>query len=151
MSWLIRTKTDPLSAVFPIRHEFEAMDGLLTLSKILTREAVIKDSTTRENFNMLMLTVFAAVALLLAAVRGEMMKMILGQGMRLVIAGVAIGLAAAFGLMRLLGGLLFGVKAGDPLTFAAVAVILTPVALLAAFVPAQQATRIDPILALRQE
>jgi predicted permease len=177
MSWLIRTKTDPLSAASPIRHEFETLDGQLTPSKILTMETVIKDSTTRENFNMLMLTVFAAVALLLAAVgiyglmsyaveqrtqeigirialgagRGEMMKMILGQGMRLVIAGVVLGLAAAFGLTRLLAGLLFGVKAGDPLTFVAVAVILTSVALLAAFVPAQRATRVDPILALRQE
>jgi putative ABC transport system permease protein len=177
LSWLIRTKTDPLSASSSIRHEFETLDGQLTPAKILTLEAVIKDSTTRENFNMLMLTVFAAVALLLAAVgiyglmsyaveqrtqeigirmalgagRGEMMKMILGLGMRLVIAGVVIGLAAAFGLTRLLSGLLFGVKAGDPLTFAAVAVILTAVALLAAFVPAQRATRVDPILALRQE
>jgi putative ABC transport system permease protein len=177
ISWLIRTKTDPLLAASPIRHEFESLDGQLTPAKILTMETVIKDSTTRENFNMLMLTVFAAVALLLAAVgiyglmsyaveqrtqeigirmalgagRGAMMKMILGQGMRLVLAGVVIGLAAAFGLTRLLAGLLFGVKAGDPLTFCAVAVILTAVALLAAFVPAQRATRIDPILALRQE
>ena len=79
------------------------------------------------------------------------MKMILGQGMRLVLAGVVIGLAAAFGLTRLLAGLRFGVKAGDPLTFCAVAVILTAVALLAAFIPAQRATRVDPILALRQE
>ncbi len=177
LSWLIRTKTDPLAAASSIRHELEALDGQLTPSKILTMETVIKDSTTRENFNTLMLTVFAAVALLLAAVgiyglmsyaveqrtqeigirmalgagRGEMMKMVLGQGMRLVMVGVVIGLAAAFGLTRLLAGLLFGVKAGDPLTFGAVAVILTVVALLAAFVPAQRATRVDPILALRQE
>ncbi len=177
LSWLIRTKTDPLAAASSIRHELEALDGQLTPSKILTMETVIKDSTQRENFNTLMLTVFAAVALLLAAVgiyglmsyaveqrtqeigirmalgagRGEMMKMVLGQGMRLVMVGVVIGLAAAFGLTRLLAGLLFGVKAGDPLTFGAVAVILTVVALLAAFVPAQRATRVDPILALRQE
>jgi putative ABC transport system permease protein len=140
-------------------------------------ETLIADSTTRENFNMLLLTVFAAVALLLAAVgiyglmsysveqrtqeigirmalgagRGEMMKMILGQGMRLVLAGVAIGLAAAFGLMRLLGSLLFGVKATDPLTFVLVATTLSAVALLAAFIPAQRATRVDPTTALRQE
>jgi predicted permease len=177
MSWAIRTKTDPGAAANIVRREFEAIDGQLTPSKILTMEQVIKDSTQRENFNMLMLTVFAGLALLLAAVgiyglmsyaveqrtqeigirmalgagRGAMMKMILTQGMRLVIVGVVIGLAAAFGLTRLLAGLLFGVKAGDPLTFAAVALILTVVALFAAFVPAQRATRIDPILALRQE
>ncbi|MGA3203958.1 MAG: ABC transporter permease, partial [Bryobacteraceae bacterium] len=177
LGWMIRTKTDPMASASSIRHEFEVLDAQLAPSKILTMEAVIKDSTTRENFNMLMLSVFAAVALLLAAVgiyglmsyaveqrtqeigirmalgagRAEMMKMILGQGMRLVIVGNVIGLAAAFGLTRLLAGLLFGVKAGDPLTFAAVTVTLTAVALLAAFVPAQRATRIDPILALRQE
>jgi putative ABC transport system permease protein len=177
MSWVIRTKTDPLAAASSIRHEFEALDGQLTPSKIRTMETLIADSTTRENFNTLLLTVFAAVALLLAAVgiyglmsysveqrtqeigirmalgagRGEMMKMILGQGMRLVLVGVAIGLAAAFGLMRLLGSLLFGVKATDPLTFAAVAITLSAVALLAAFVPAQRATRVDPTTALRQE
>jgi putative ABC transport system permease protein len=177
MSWVIRTKTDPLAAASSIRHEFEAMDGQLTPSKIRTMETLIADSTTRENFNMLLLTVFAAVALLLAAVgiyglmsyaveqrtqeigirmalgagRGEMMKMILGQGMLLVSVGVVIGLAAAFGLMRFLGSLLFGVKATDPLTYATVTITLTAIALLAAFVPAQRATRVDPILALRQE
>jgi ABC-type antimicrobial peptide transport system permease subunit len=80
-----------------------------------------------------------------------MVKMILGQGMRLVLVGVVLGLAAAFGIMRVLGSLLFGVKATDPLTFAAVAIILTAVALVAAFVPARRATRVDPILALRQD
>ena len=91
------------------------------------------------------------IRMALGAGRGQMMKMILGQGVRLVGTGVVIGLAAAFGLTRLLAGLLFGVKAGDPLTFAMVAVILTGVALLAAFVPAQRPTRVDPILALRLE
>ncbi len=177
MSWVIRTKTDPLAAAPPVRRELETLDAQLTPSKVRTMETVIADSTTRENFNMLLLTVFAAVALLLAAVGiyglmsyaveqrtqeigirmalgagpGTVMKMILGQGMRLVLAGVVVGLAAAFGLTRLLAGLLFGVKAGDPLTFAAVAIILTVVAVFAAFVPAQRAMRVDPIIALRGE
>lgn len=177
MSWVIRTKTDPLLAAPSVRRELEGLDAQLTPSKIRTMETVIADSTTRENFNMLLLTVFAAVALLLAAVGiyglmsyaveqrtqeigirvalgagpGTVMKMILGQGMRLVLAGVVVGLAAAFGLTRLLAGLLFGVKAGDPLTFAAVAIMLTVVALFAAFVPAQRAMRVDPIIALRGE
>ncbi len=177
MNWAFRTKTDPLLAASSIKREFEALDAQLTPSKVRTMETVIKDSTTRENFNMLLLSVFASVALLLAAVgiyslmsysveqrtqeigirmalgagRGEMIGMILKQGMLLVLAGVVIGLAAAFELTRFLGSLLFGVKSSDPLTFAAVAVILTAVALLAAFIPAQRATRVDPILALRQE
>jgi putative ABC transport system permease protein len=177
MSWAIRTKTDPLSLSGPVRREFESLDARLGPSKIRTMEAVISDSTTRENFNMLLLTVFASVALLLAAVgiyglmsyaveqrtqeigirialgagRGEMMKMILGQGMRLAGIGILIGLAAAFGLVRLLSQFLFGVKATDPLTFAGVAIVLTAVALVAAFVPARRATQVDPILALRQE
>jgi putative ABC transport system permease protein len=177
MSWVIRTKTDPLSAVSTVKGEFERIDGQLSPSKILPMDRVIADSTTRENFNMLLLTVFAAVALVLAAVgiyglmsyaveqrtqeigirmalgagQGNMMKLILGQGMLLAAIGIAIGLAAAYGLTRVLAGLLFGVKATDPLTFSLVAVILATVALIAAFIPARRATRIDPILALRNE
>jgi putative ABC transport system permease protein len=77
--------------------------------------------------------------------------LIMGQGMRLALIGIVIGLAAAYGLTRFLAGLLFNVKATDPLTFAAVAAILSAVALAAAFIPAQRATRIDPVVALRQE
>ena len=176
-SWAIRTKTDPLSLSNAVRREFESLDARLGPSKLRTMETVVADSTTRENFNMLLLTVFASVALLLAAVgiyglmaytveqrtqeigirmalgagSGEMMKMILGQGMRLAAIGIVIGLAAAFGLARVLSQFLFGVTATDPLTFVAVAIILASVALVAAFIPAQRATRVDPILALRQE
>jgi putative ABC transport system permease protein len=177
LSWVVKTRTDPFSVASAVRREFDAIDPQLSPSKIRSMEQLIAESTTRENFNMLLLTVFAAVALLLAAVgiyglmsyaveqrtqeigirmalgagRGEMMKLILRQGMMLAGIGIAIGIAAAFGLTRLLSGLLFGVKSSDPLTYVMVAMILGAVALAAAFIPARRATQVDPILALRQE
>jgi putative ABC transport system permease protein len=140
-------------------------------------DQVIAESTTRQNFNVLLLSVFALVALSLAAVgiyglmsysveqrtqeigirmalganQGRILRLVLGQSMRLAAIGTVVGLAAAFGLTRLLAGLLFGVKSTDPLTYSMVVVILAAVALFAAFVPARRATRVDPILALRQE
>jgi putative ABC transport system permease protein len=91
------------------------------------------------------------IRMALGANQGQMMGMILGQAMRLAGVGVVLGLCAAYGLTRVLAGLVFGVKTTDPLTFGAVALILTIVALLAGFIPARRATRVDPILALRQE
>jgi ABC-type antimicrobial peptide transport system permease subunit len=140
-------------------------------------EQVMSESTARQNFNMLLLSIFAGMALLLAAIgiyglmsysvqqrtqeigirmalgagRREMLRLVMVQGMWLSGIGVIVGAAAAYGLTRLLAGLLFGVKAGDPLTFAAVSFSLIAVAMLASFVPAKRATRIDPIIALRCE
>jgi putative ABC transport system permease protein len=177
LSWVVKTRTDPFSVATAVRREFDAIDPQLSPSKIRSMEQLISESTTRENFNMLLLTVFAAVALLLAAVgiyglmsyaveqrtqeigirmalgadRGEMMKLILRQGMLLAGIGIAIGVAAAYGLTRVLSGLLFGVKSTDPLTYVMVAMILGAVALAAALIPARRATQVDPILALRQE
>lgn len=177
LSWVIRTQANPLSSAASVRHEFENLDAQLAPSKILTMDKVIAESTTRENFNVLLLTVFALVALSLAAVgiyglmsytveqrtqeigirmalgadQGKIMRLVLGQSMRLAAIGTVVGLAAAFGLTRLLAGLLFGVKSTDPLTYSIVVMILSAVALLAAFVPARRATHVDPILALRQE
>jgi ABC-type antimicrobial peptide transport system permease subunit len=87
----------------------------------------------------------------LGAGRGDMLKLIVRQGMLLAGIGVAIGLAAAFGLARLLASLLFGVKTTDPVTYVAVALVLISVALFATYVPARRATKIDPLIALRYE
>ena len=140
-------------------------------------EQVIAENVSRQNFNMLLLSIFAGIALVLAAIgiyglmsysveqktqelgirmalgagKSEVLKLILKQGMTPACIGVVAGLAIAYGLTRLLAGLLYGVKASDPLTFAVVAFGLTAVALLATYIPARRAVKVDPLLALRQE
>jgi predicted permease len=177
LSWAIRTGNDPASLSTAIQREILAVDGQLPVSKIRTMEQVLSESTARQNFNMLLLSIFAGLALLLAAIgiyglmsytveqrtqeigirmalgagRGDMLKLIVRQGMLLAGIGVAIGLAAAFGLARVLASLLFRVKTTDPVTYAIVALVLTSVALFATYVPARRATKIDPLIALRYE
>jgi len=177
LSWVVRTKSDPAGSAAAIRHEFEVLDPMLVPAKTTPMVQLMSDSTARENFNTLLLTVFAGVALLLAAVGiyglmsyaveqrtqeigirvalgaspSQMLSMVLSQTMKLAGAGVVLGVAAAYGLTRVLATLLFGVKSADPLTFVSVALILTVVALVAGLIPAMRATRIDPILALRHE
>jgi putative ABC transport system permease protein len=177
LNWIIQTDPDPSSLSAAIQHEIQSVDSQLAASKIRTMDQVIAESTARQNFNMLLLTIFASLALLLAAIgiyglmsytveqrtqelgirmalganRGDMLTLVVRQGMLLAGIGVAIGLAASFGLNRLLANLLFGVKTTDPITYAAVAVILVSVALLATYIPARRATKIDPLVALRYE
>jgi len=177
LSWVIQTAVDPSSLSAAIQREIQSVDSQLAASKVRTMDQVISESTARQNFNMLLLTIFAVLALLLAAIgiyglmsytveqrtqelgirmalgagRGDMLKLVVRQGMLLSSIGVAIGLGASFGLNRLLGNLLFGVKATDPFTYAAVAAILISVALLATYIPARRTTRIDPLIALRYE
>jgi len=177
LSWAVRTSGDPLSLAPAIGHELESLDPQLAPSHVATMDQVIAESNTRQNFNTLLLTVFAAIALLLAAVgiyglmsyaveqrtqeigirmalganQGKIMQLVLGQGVRLAVMGTVAGLAAAYGLTRLLGKFLYGVKAGDPLAFSIVAAILIAVTLLAAFIPTRRAMRVDPMVALRQE
>lgn len=177
LSWVIRTGADPFSVAAAVRHEFETLDAQLAPSQLRTMAQVIADSNMRQNFNVLLLTVFALLALLLAAVgiyglmsyaveqrsqeigirmalganQGRIMNMVLRQGLLLAVIGTGVGLAAAYGLTRVLGQFLSGLKATDPLAFSVVAVILIGVTVLAGFVPALRATRVDPILALRQE
>jgi putative ABC transport system permease protein len=177
LSWIVQTTADPASLSAAIQHEIQSVDSQLAASKIRTMDQVISESTARQNFNMLLLTIFAGLALLLAAIgiyglmsytveqrtqeigirmalgaaRGDMLKLVVRQGMLLSGIGVVIGLAASFGLNHYLSTLLFGVKATDPITYAAVAAILISVALLASYIPARRATRIDPMIALRYE
>jgi putative ABC transport system permease protein len=177
MSWAIRTANDPAALITAIQREFLAVDGQLPVSKVRTMEQVISESTARQNFNMLLLTLFAGLALTLAAIgiyglmsytveqrmqeigirlalgagARDMLAMIVRQGMLLAGIGLAIGLAAAFGLTRLLAFLLFGVKTTDPTTYAMVAAVLLTVAFVACFIPALRATRVDPLIALRYE
>src|SRR5215475_12044370 len=148
LSWVIRTKADPLSAATSARREFESLDPQLAPSKILTLDQVIAESTARNNFNVLVLTVFALVALSLAAVgiyglmsyaveqrtqeigirmalgadRSKIMRLVLAQSIKLSAIGTGVGLLAALGLTFLLGRLFFGAKSTDPLAYAMVVV-----------------------------
>lgn len=177
LSWIVKTAADPFTLSVAIQHEIQSVDAQVSASKIRTMDQVVAESSARQNFNMLLLTVFAGLALLLAAIgiygvmsytveqrtqelgirmalgadRNDVLKLVVRQGMLLAGVGVVIGLAAAFGLNRVVATLLFGVKATDPITYSAVAFILIAVALLATFIPARRATKIDPIVALRYE
>ncbi|HLY15810.1 MAG TPA: ABC transporter permease [Bryobacteraceae bacterium] len=177
LSWAVRTAMEPTALTSPILHEFQAFDSRVPVAKFRTMEQVISNSTARQNFNMLLLTIFAGVALLLAAIGiyglmsysveqrqqeigirvalgasgGAMLRMVIVRGMALAGIGLAVGLAAAYGLTRVLASLLFGVKANDPIAFSAVALTLAMVAFMAAYIPARRATKIDPIVALRYE
>jgi predicted permease len=177
LSWVLRTSQEPTALTAPVQREFLAFDGQLPVSKFRTMEQVISESTARSNFNMMLLTIFAGTALLLAALGiyglmsysveqrtqeigirvalgasgGDMLRMVIGRGLLLAGIGLAVGLAAAFGLTRLLSSLLFGVKASDPIAFGAVVLTLGVVAWVAIYIPARRATRIDPLIALRYE
>ena len=140
-------------------------------------DQIVSESLARQNFNMLLLTVFGAIALVLAAVGiyglvsysvaqatheigvrlalgaapTAILALIVGRGMRLAGAGVALGLVAAFGAVRVLSRLLFGVRATDPATYVVVAAALAAIALVACYLPARRAMRVDPVVALRSE
>ena len=177
LSWCIRTATDPSSLRVAIERELHGVDGQMPISRERTMTEVLAGAVARQSFNMVLLSIFAGVALVLAAIgiyglmsysvdqrrqeigirmalgadRGRMLRVVLREGMTLAVLGVVLGLLLAYGLTRLLASLLFGVKASDPFAFAAVAGILTMVAFVAAFIPARRATTVDPAIALRYE
>jgi putative ABC transport system permease protein len=177
MTILVRTSNDPLALLSTIRNQLQQLDPELPMAAVTTMDQLLADSLSRSRFTMLLLGIFAAVALVLAAVgiygliaysvtqrtqelgirialgaqRRDVLRLVLVQGTRLTLLGVAIGVLAAVALSRLLSTLLFGVSATDPLTFAGVAGLLVIIALLACFIPARRATRVDPMVALRYE
>jgi len=177
MTILVRTANDPRLIAPAARAALQQLDPELPLAGVATMDQLLADSLSRSRFTMLLLGIFAGVALVLAAVgiygliaysvtqrtqelgirialgaqRRDVLRLVLAQGTRLTFLGVAIGLFAALALSRLLSTLLFAVSATDPLTFAGVATLLAVVALLACFIPARRATRVDPIVALRYE
>jgi predicted permease len=174
---VVRTERDPMSLLAAMRTEIAALDKELPLSDVRTLEQIASSAVARTRFTMLLLSVFAGVALLLAAVgiygvvsysvtqrtheigirvalgaqRRDVIGLVARQGMTLALAGMGAGLAAALVLTRVMSSLLFGVSAADPITFAGIAVLLMGVALGACFVPARRAMKMDPMSALRHE
>jgi putative ABC transport system permease protein len=160
-----------------IEREIRAVDPQMSTARVRPMEQVIAESLSRQNFNMMLLAIFAGIALLLAAIgiyglisysveqrmqeigirvalgaaRGDVLRLIVWQGMRLAGIGIVLGLAGAYGVTRLLASLLFGVKATDPVTFGGVAALVALVALGASFAPAHRAAAIAPSDALRHQ
>ena len=174
---VVSTNVEPLSLAATVRKAVWEIDKDQPVSDVSTMEDVLSESIARQRFSMLLLGIFAALALALAAVgiygvlsysvaqrthemgvrmalgaqRSDVLRLVVGQGLKLVLVGVALGLAAAFVLTRVMSSLLFGVSATDPTTFITISLVLTGVAVLASYIPARRATKVDPMIALRYE
>jgi predicted permease len=174
---VVRTTVDPLSLVGGIRRKVAESGGDQPVFGIRTMRQIISDSVADRRFSMLLLGVFAALALVLAGVgiygvisyaatqrtheigirmalgaeRRDVVRLVVGQGMRMSLIGLGVGLVAAVSLTRLMSNMLYGVRPTDLLTFTAVSLLLAGIALLASYVPALRATRVDPMIALRNE
>ena len=177
MSIVIRTAVEPQSLASAVRFAVAEVDRTTPVSDVKTMEHVVSASVTQPRFNLFVLAMFGGIALLLSAAgvyavtaysvaqrthevgirmalgaqRIDVLKLIVGGGTALIAGGIVIGLIASVALTRLLKSLLFGVGATDPVTFIAITFALAVVALLACFVPARRATRVDPLVALRYE
>jgi predicted lysophospholipase L1 biosynthesis ABC-type transport system permease subunit len=177
LMWIVRTRVEPHSLANPMTEALRVASGGLPVAHIRTMDEIVVLNTSRRRFNMVLLTIFGSSALLMAAIgiyglmaysvqqrtqemgirmalgaqASHIRNMVIRQGMVLALIGVVIGIAGAFGLTRFLASFLFDVKAWDPLAFIVTPLLLSAVALLAVWVPAQRAVRVDPMSALRFE
>jgi predicted permease len=177
MNLTVRTHSDPLSLVPSIRNTLQSLDKNEPINRIATMEDLLSRSMAARKFNMLLLSLFAALALALSVIglysvlsylvaqrtheigvrmalgaqTGAVLRLTLRQGMTLALLGVMIGVAAAFALTRFMKTLLFAVEPTDPTVFGSIALLLLLVALLACWIPARRATKVDPLIALRSE
>jgi putative ABC transport system permease protein len=177
MALFVRTDGDPLAVLPAVRAELKSLNKNLTLFQINTFSAHIASALSADRMIAVLLGVFGVAALLLAAVglygvmsyavarrtheigvrmalgaqRGDIVRLVLWQGMALLLVGSVVGLAASFALTRLIASLLFGVSASDPVTFVGITLLLGGVAMLACYLPARRATKVDPMVALRYE
>jgi predicted permease len=176
-TWIVKTSASPLGFASAVRQQIQSVDSQLAVAHERSLEQVFAEATGRQTFNMTLLSVFAGVALVLAALgiygtlsysveqrsqeigirmalgadASDLKKMVMRQGLALAGLGMLIGLAGSLALSRLVTTLLYGVYPNDPLSFAAIAVLLTGVAILATWLPARRATQVDPLSALRHE
>jgi predicted permease len=174
---VVKTEVDPASLAATVRKTVWEIDKDQPVSHIRTMEEILLESIARQRFSMLLLAIFAGVAMILAAVgiygvmsysvaqrtheigirmalgaqTSTVLKLAVAYGLKLVVAGIAIGLIAAFALTRVMSTLLFGVTATDPATFTLISLLLILVAAIASYIPARRATKVDPIIALRYE
>jgi predicted permease len=174
---VLRTEGDPTAVMSSVRRAVEEIDSNEVVYNVQTMDEVVSNSFAARRLSMILLGVFAALALVLACVgiygvisylvgqrthelgvrmalgaqRRDVLRLVIGHGARMALIGVAIGMGAALGLTRLMANQLFGVSAHDPLTFAGVAMVLIMVAIAACYIPARRAMRVDPVVALRHE
>jgi putative ABC transport system permease protein len=173
----VRTGLDPVALAPAIRGAIHSLDANIPLSEIQTMDHVVAEANGQSRFYLILLGAFAMVALVLAGVgiygvmsysvsrrtheigvrmalgaQGrDVLRLVVFQGIIQALAGVAVGLAGALALSRLMGGLLYGTQPTDPATFAAVVVVLSAVAIAASYIPARRAAKVDPMVALRYE
>jgi predicted permease len=174
---VVRTSVEPTTLAASIRQAASEVDKTASVSDIRTMDRIVSAAVTQPRFNLVLLGLFSGIALLLSAAGiygvtaygvtqrthefgirmalgaqvGDVLRMIIKQGMLLITAGIVLGLVASFALTRLLRKLLFGVSVSDPLTFVVITLLLTFVALVACYIPARRATKVDPLVALRYE